>query len=165
MASLICSGRETADFELQTTVSKGGCARECVPFTIYSESQTSHTVLGTIWTHTTQRITPIKVALHGPSTRIRPKRDLTGSHSGLGRATFCAIVRSAAGEPSDAAAELGAALDGATAEAEAADGAAAIAPPTGDIAALAVLLLLMSVSDAPRAGDEACPAVVCGLVG
>ena len=83
------------------------------------------------------------------------------------RATFCAIVRSAAGEPSGAAAELGAALYGATAEAEAADGAAATAPPTGDIdiAALAVLLMMMSVSDAPRAGDEACPAVVCWLVG
>jgi NAD(P)-dependent dehydrogenase (short-subunit alcohol dehydrogenase family) len=41
----------------------------------------------------------------------------------LTRATFCAIVRSAAGEPSGAVADLGAALDGAVVEAVAADGA------------------------------------------
>ena len=72
--------------------------------------------------------------------------------SSLKRATFCAIVRSAVGEPSGAAADLGAALDGAAAEAEAADGAAAAVPPppTGDIAA--------------PAGDEACRSVVCWLV-
>ena len=85
------------------------------------------------------------------------------------RATFCAIVKrmeKAAGEPSGAAADLGAALDGAAVEAEeAADGAAATAPPSGDLAAPAVLLLLlMSVSDAPPAGDEACRVVVCWLV-
>ena len=88
--------------------------------------------------------------------------------SSLMRATFCAIVRSAVGEPSGAAADLGAALDGAAAEAEAADwadGRTAPPPqPTGDIAAPAVLLLLMSVSDAPPAGDEACRVVVCWLV-
>ena len=84
------------------------------------------------------------------------------------RATFCAIVKrmeKAAGEPSGAAAEVGAALDGAAVEAEeATDGAAATTPPTGDLAAPAVLLLLMSVSDAPPAGDEACRVVVCWLV-
>ena len=82
------------------------------------------------------------------------------------RATFCAIVKrmeTAAGEPSGAAADLGAALDGTAAEA-AANGATATAPPTGDLAAPAVLLLLMSVSDAPPAGDEACRVVVCWLV-
>ena len=88
--------------------------------------------------------------------------------SSLMRATFCAIVKrmeTAAGEPSGAAADLGAALDGTAVEAEeAADGAAATAPPTGDLAAPAVLLLLMSVSDAPPAGDEACRVVVCWLV-
>ena len=87
--------------------------------------------------------------------------------SSLMRATFCAIVKrmeKAAGEPSGAAAEVGAALDGAAAEAEAADRAAATAPPTGDLATPAVLLLLMSVSDAPPAGDEACRVVACWLV-
>jgi hypothetical protein len=70
-------------------------------------------------------------------------------------------MEKAAGEPSGAAADLGAALDGAAA----AERAAATAPPTGDLAAPAVLLLLlMSVSDASPAGDEACRVVVCWLV-
>ena len=30
------------------------------------------------WTHITPRITPLQVALHGSSTEMRPKRDLTG---------------------------------------------------------------------------------------
>jgi hypothetical protein len=73
-------------------------------------------------------------------------------------------MEKAAGEPSGAAAEVGAALDGA-AQAEAADRDAATAPPTGDLATPAVLLLMMmSVSDAPPAGDEACRVVVCWLV-
>ena len=32
--------------------------------------------------HTTPRITPFQVALHGPSTEMRPKRDLTGHTRG-----------------------------------------------------------------------------------
>ena len=105
------------------------------------------------------------MAAFASATAFATGSEGSSESSSLMRATFCAIVKrmeKVAGEPSGAAADLGAALDDA-AEAEA-DRAAATAPPTGDLAAPAVLLLLMSVSDAPPAGDEACRVVVCWLV-
>ena len=106
------------------------------------------------------------MAAFASATAFATGSEGSSESSSLTRATFCAIVKrmeKAAVDPSGAAADLGAALDGA-AEAEA-DRAAATEPPTGDLATPAVLLLLlMSVSDAPPAGDEACRAVVCWLV-
>ena len=107
------------------------------------------------------------MATFASATTFATGSEGSSESSSLMRATFCAIVKrmeKVAGEPSGAAADLGAALDGAAVEAEAADRAAATAPPTGDLAAPAVLLLLMSVSDAPPAGDEVCRVVVCWLV-
>jgi len=86
-----------------------------------------------------------------------------------------AVIAAATAPDLAIALDLGAALDspaaapdGAAVEvAELADGAAATAPTldlAGDLEALAVLPLLMFVSDAPAVGDEACRVVVCWLI-